>query len=342
MNAPERRHLLNAEALNPRRYAQELVEEGMRCGLLSQEAFGALQGELIGLLAAQVDRLNGGRSSSVRVEQAQELLQSLLYVIGMRLKMCAEPEEALRLLQSASLDGLFAEGMEQIRRRLSVCRLMQTRILANLFETPNRFYRLTVEDGVNGFFKLYRPQFAAHETHITADYPPLLGRLALDGVEFIEQYLRRIEAENAFLRGFEPERVHGLLERQMPGYVEAPVNLMEPVLLRALGCALLGKNPWRLELTRAERARLCEELPTDAQALKERLCGALEALSGRLPAHAWKLCARVPGTRERAAAGRERGGHAGQSALAGGGSGDTCSICWRRADVGRGLLRAGG
>ena len=62
-----------------------------------------------------------------------------------------------------------------------------------MFQTPNGFWRSTIEGGINGFFRLYRPEFAAHEIHITADYPPLLGRPALQGVEFMERYLQEIE-----------------------------------------------------------------------------------------------------------------------------------------------------
>lgn len=282
------KYALSPESLDPRHYLQSLTAQAAARGLFSEADFHALQSGLYGLLAEQADRLNGGRSSSIRIEQAQELFASLLFVLSVRLKACESPDDALEQLKQRSVKALFEEGLERIRRRLGVCRLIQQRILSHLFETPNRFYRLTIADGIDGFFKLYRPPFAAQEIHITADYPPLAGRPNLDGVEFIEQYLRAIEAENAFLCCFAPEDAHRLLRAMSPEYAGAPLNLMEPVLLAALGLALCGRNPWRLDLTGADVGRLSARLGGLSEPeLCEQLSGALAALKDRLPGHVY-------------------------------------------------------
>ncbi len=278
---------LRPETLDARRYLQSLTEQAMRLGLMTGRQFEALEGNLLSLLAAQTDKLNGGKSSSIRLEQAQELLGGVLFALSLRLKAENTPEKALELIQNVPVLALYEDGIALIRKRLNVCRLMQQRILSSLFRTPNRFYRLTVEGGINGFFKLYRPQFFPQETHITADYPPLLGRPALDGVEFIEQYLRHIEAENAILRRFDPDDVHRLLLSLSREYADSPINLLEYPLLAALGLALLGQNPWRLNLTAEGVARLQVMLsPLDVSAIHEQLAQALESLQGELPAHA--------------------------------------------------------
>ena len=49
----------------------------MRLGLMTGRQFEALEGNLLSLLAAQTDKLNGGKSSSIRLEQAQELLRQV-------------------------------------------------------------------------------------------------------------------------------------------------------------------------------------------------------------------------------------------------------------------------
>jgi len=108
--------------------------------------------------------------------------------------------------------------------KTAISRSLQKKILEHLLDTPNVYYRSTIADGVNGFFKLYRPQFAAHEIHITADYPILAGRPELDGIEFIEQYLRCIEAENAFCICFKPQDIHHLLCGLTHDYRSVPFN----------------------------------------------------------------------------------------------------------------------
>ena len=74
-------------------------------------------------------------------------------------------------------DGIPLEnGLKLIRRKMAVSRHLQKKVLEHLLDTPNVYYRSTIADGINGFFKLYRPQFSAHEIHITADYPVFMGR----------------------------------------------------------------------------------------------------------------------------------------------------------------------
>ena len=102
---------------------------------------------------------------------------------------------------------------------------------------------------LHGFFRLYRPQFAAHEIHITADYPVLMGRPEADGIEFIEKYLRCIQAENAFCTRFALRDVHRLLCGLTRDYAGIPMNLFEPVLLCALALTLSGREAKRLDLT---------------------------------------------------------------------------------------------
>ena len=90
---------LRPETLDARRYLQSLTEQAMRLGLMTSRQFEALEGNLLSLLAAQTDKLNGGKSSSIRLEQAQELLGGVLFALSLRLKAENNPEKALELIQ---------------------------------------------------------------------------------------------------------------------------------------------------------------------------------------------------------------------------------------------------
>ena len=196
--------------------------------------------QLIELLAQKCDEWTRGESSSLPAEKAQDILTSILYVISLARK---EPQDTI------SVSELFERGLVCVQKKLFSCHMLQRRILKNLFNTPNVFYRSTIEGGINGFFKLYSPQFSAHEIHITADYPVCQGRPVMEGVEFIEEYLSRIDAENAFCNLFDPVLVHRLLLGLSPDYTQLPVNIFEPVLLSALGLITVGRLPADLGLT---------------------------------------------------------------------------------------------
>lgn len=196
--------------------------------------------ELLELLAQKCDEWTRGESSSLPVEKAQDILTSIMYVISLARK--EQPD-------NIPVSELFERGLVCVQKKLFSCHMLQRRILKNLFNTPNVFYRSTIAGGISGFFKLYSPQFSAHEIHITADYPVCLGRPKLEGVEFIEEYLSRIDAEDAFCRLFDSMTVHRLLLGLSPEYAQLPVNVFEPVLLAALGLIIAGRLPAGLDLT---------------------------------------------------------------------------------------------
>lgn len=215
--------------------------------------------ELLELLAQKCDEWTRGESSSLPAEKAQDILTSIMYVISLARKEQSAPagfdaeesDSAADIVQqdSVPVSQLFERGLVCVQKKLFSCHMLQRRILKNIFNTPNVFYRSTIAGGISGFFKLYSPQFSAHEIHITADYPVCLGRPELEGVEFIEEYLSRIDAENAFCRLFDSMTVHRLLLELSPDYAQLPVNVFEPVLLAALGLIIAGRLPASLDLT---------------------------------------------------------------------------------------------
>ena len=242
-------HPINAELLSPKYYCQSLVEQACYCGLLSDKGLSAIQTDLLLILAEQTDKWSQGKSSSIPTEKAQDIMSSILFVIGVQLKSYQTPEQAIEILKSEPLKALFEKGLKLVHRKMVISRHLQKIILDHLLDTPNVYYRSTIADGINGFFKLYRPQFAANEIHITADYPVFIGRPELDGIEFIEKYLRCIQAENAFCICFSPHDIHHLLCGLTQDYRSVPLNIFEPVLLAALGLVIRDRNPQRLDLT---------------------------------------------------------------------------------------------
>lgn len=283
METPDIRRRLEPELLDPRHYAQSLIEQACRCGLLSDGELAAIRTELLAILAGQAERWSGGKSSSIPVEKAQELTASILFVLGVQLKSYQTPERAAEALCAEPLQALFESGMKRVQRKTALSRHLQKRILAELLATPNVYYRATIEDGISGFFKLYRPQFAAHEIHITADYPVLLGRPEAEGIEFIEEYLRRLQAENAFCVRFAPQDIDHLLCGLTPDHRSVPMNMFEPVLLSALGLTLRGRDPERLDLRDDDVRALYRLLGgLSADGTQERLSAALLALEEKM------------------------------------------------------------
>ena len=249
MNDIEASCRLDETRLSQRDYTLSLIRQACRQGLLTEEEVRDMKRQLLELVAERTEAWNHGESSSVRIEQAQDFLESILFVMGLQLKAESSADRALETLKTEPVRICFEKGMERVKRKIAISRLLQRRMGKNLFPSKNIFFRETFTAGIDGFFRLYDPAFAAHDIHITADYPLCVGRPELQGIEFIEQYLSCGEAENLFLCTFDPDRVDRLLTGLTPGYGETPMNLFEPVFLTALGLVLTDGDPESLHLT---------------------------------------------------------------------------------------------
>ena len=73
-----------------------------------------------------------------------------------------------------------------------------------------------------------------------------------DGIEFMEKYLRCLEAENAFCIQFHSRDIHQLLCGLAQDYRNIPMNLFEYVVLSAFGLVLLNRSPQKLDLSKED------------------------------------------------------------------------------------------
>ena len=115
--------------------------------------------------------------------------------------------------------------------------------LKNKLNIENDTYNDTIFGGIQGFLKVYDPDFKAQDMKITADYPlynNLIGKL--DGVEFIKEYLNSIYLENIFCKKFSEEKMNYLLYEYSHDYKELIINIFEIVLLEAIGCKLAKRD----------------------------------------------------------------------------------------------------
>ena len=272
-------HPIPYDKLNERYYFDSLTQQALSCGSLSETDMEHIQSDLLLLLAKQAEQYTNGKSSSIPNETAQKLLTSIVFIIGMQLKTFSSPENAVQALLHKPIGELFNNGMDILHRKMVTVRRLQRKITENLLDTPNVFYRSTVIDGINGFFKLYQPQFSAQEIHITADYPTYMGRPRLDGIEFIEQYLLCLQAENDFCVLFHSSDIHYLLCGLTQDYRSCPMNLFEPILLSTLGLVMLGRSPQRLDLTQEDVSQLQNLFIGKS---KKEICSILESTLTRL------------------------------------------------------------
>lgn len=279
MNYPERPRQIPRERLSETSYFSSLLVEAQRSGLLREAEVREIGLQSARLLEQSIQRYTRGESSSVTVETAKDLLQSIFYILGFQLKQYPYPEDGIAAIRELGLSSLFQNGKAGIKQEIGAAERLLDAVLETRLCTENRAYHETLETGFRRFFAEYDGEFSAHEIPADLDYPVSRDLRDTAGIEWITRYLRSLLLENQFCLQFSPLATHNLLRGYQAAYADLLLNLYEQVLANALGCCLAGGSVRSLEITPADRAHL-ETMLTGRSA--EDLQSILQGAAARL------------------------------------------------------------
>lgn len=258
-----------------------LLREGLPEEKLTSAQAQAVQRSLYGLLGWVTERYTMGDSTSVTVETARELFSSVCFTISLALRK--EGESLSYLDRCEDPKRLVEQGRRELERLMETGRSLYERVASALPAVENRSLRDTVTS-LGGFFRRYDHRFFAHMIPADIDYQlcrPVPE--SLSGIEYVNEYLRRLLIEHQLLSRFEPDHLIRLLDRYCPDYQGLLINLYEPAAVNAIGLVLCGGDLLSLDLTPENRVVLVKLLrnysPRDArQAILEaaaRVCAGL-------------------------------------------------------------------
>lgn len=260
LNNLEKQHLIRRQSLDESNYFQSILQESYRLNLLSVTEYETIQVQSIQLLAKQVQRYTGGESSSVKVETAQSIMQSIFYVIGSYLKTFPEVEIGVAVLKQKAVLELYQHGKKLIAEQLASAKQLLIDIQTDGFITDNQAYNDTLWDGIPPFFTDYDVNFAAHDTPASIDYPLCNDKMDLVGIEYISNYLETLCLENKFLNLFPLQAINRLLQGFDDHHKDLLINIFGLVLTNALGCVLVNKTINVLNIEPKEREYLQQKL----------------------------------------------------------------------------------
>ena len=237
-------------------YFQSLMRQANLRNMISDDEMQRVQLECIDLLARQSHRYNGGFSSSIRIEQAQSILESCFFTIGLWLKSLPSTDAAVAAIKETAVAELYTRGRRLVGKKVKAARLLYLIVLKNRIKSDNYTYNATVVEGIEGFFKLYDADFLATDIRITADYPLSNPVTGLVGIEFIEKYLTALYLENAFCARFNEDEIRFLLLGYDENYRDLVFNIFDQVLAAAIGRKLVSQSAISLDISEHTRARL--------------------------------------------------------------------------------------
>lgn len=224
--------------------------------LASPEDVAAFQERFARLLERRTAIYTQGDSTSVPKHVAVDLLRSVCFVLGID---PARPDVPERLL-SVDLEDEFRRRLADIERKVELAAELWREVVETMPAIPSTSLEDTLAS-IGNFPKSYDFRSMAHE--IAADFDYQLCHPVpetLQGVDYINEYLRRLLIEADFLRRFDPADCIRVLERTSPEYAELLINLYEPVATNAIGRALIGRDPRPLRIAEEEREELAQLL----------------------------------------------------------------------------------
>lgn len=233
--------------------------------------------ELMMILVDKYKKYTINDHSSITVEKAQQLMNSILYCINGYLKSL--DKGLVSASEHYNAIDLYEKGLETEKANLSNAKKLLMYVKSNTLNIDNYYYQDTILKGIDLFFRSYDILYAANETPGSIDYPLALPIYDLEGVEYILEYLNRLYVENNFCACFALDDIECLLKKFNDDYKDLPFNIFEVVVRNAIGLEILGIDIMKLSINSYERASLYEILkPLSIEQIQEKMILALNEI----------------------------------------------------------------
>ncbi len=238
--------------LDNNNYLESLLLVALERGIISNTQYEDIILKICFLLSERIKKYTGELTSSVPVKIASNINDSNIWTLGIYLRKF-NIKDSISLLLSEDINRLYNLSKMSLDEFFSKTKLFYKVVfLNNMLDINNYFYKATMREGIEAFFRLYDTSYDALNIHITADYEPYLKRPNLRGVEFIRKYLEYINYENIFCGKFDLDRISNLLDRIYSDYRELPINIFESVFIMAIVLEYLDKDIFELEVFDAD------------------------------------------------------------------------------------------
>ena len=249
---------LHENLLNDEHYLQSLLHVLYSKELLSMKEIENIQTQLFSILTETLGYYNKNESYSVRVEVADKIMLSIYYTIGVYLKNKTSITSRKTLIKEKDMKYLFAEGEKLIRLKFEECKKLLEFIQKTKLNTINYAYNDTIDYGLPLFFDEYDIRFASHEAAGSIDYPLANDEMKLVGIEYMEDYLNKINMENEFCSNFDIFEIEALLKGVHKNSYHMLINIFQLVLVNYLGVILTQKKEKSLDITKNDREYIKE------------------------------------------------------------------------------------
>lgn len=213
-----------------------------------------VQEQLWNLLARQTALYTASDSTSVPVETAQELFDSVLFLLR-----CGgwNPDG---LASDQDLTRVFRTGQQNVREQITRGKQLWQAVSQTMPPLENQSLQDTMAE-IGRCWRRYDYRFFAHRIPCQIDYQlswPVDESLV--GIVYINCYLKHLWIEHQFLRRFTADEMVPVLRAFCPDYKGLLINLYEPVATNCIGLVMLGCDFTTLSIAPEQGKALCRQL----------------------------------------------------------------------------------
>ncbi len=148
--------------INRKNYTYSLAVEAVRAGLYDEAALERVKADLISALAEVIGYFTMGESSSVKVDTAHKLEESLVYNIDTYLLSLNDDIKAAETLFDRRMSELYGKGYLINKKRLEEARILYGRVRLTRLKKASKAYDSTIDKYFPFYLKTYSPKFTAH------------------------------------------------------------------------------------------------------------------------------------------------------------------------------------
>lgn len=203
--------------------------------------------ELLPLVSELAQKYTGYESTSVTYEQAQTLMEAVLYCLN----EYSHSEANSLSRKNVPLKEQYHTGAGLLLEKVREIRTIYNEISPNFEDFGVHCLRSTVQTGIPHFLKRYDIRFCPQNTVLTLAYPLLSVHDSLTGADAVYQYIRDIRTEQLFFSMFDRNDIISVLEQYNAAYRDMTENICDIILTNTIGHIAIRKpmrdSPFRQE-----------------------------------------------------------------------------------------------
>ncbi|WP_304340341.1 DUF6179 domain-containing protein [Metaclostridioides mangenotii] len=241
------------------KFTIDVLNKSFQMDLISKDDLYRVQSEVANILKKLILKYTNGQSSSIKVETAEEIMNSIWYAVDSYNIKFETIEDIVNTISNKRFIEIYEEGLEKLRVDFEYCKKLYTDIVKDdfLLKFENIAYKDTVYEGFTPFLEKYDIEFSANNSMASIDYPlGIEDDMTVEGIVYAKNYLECMYAENKFCSLLSQNELQDLLNEYGRNYKidyrVILINIFEITTGNMVFSTFLGKEIGKLKISQYE------------------------------------------------------------------------------------------